>query len=87
MISLPVVVSPVKATLAIRGLVARVLPISTPIPLMTLITPSGTRSAMISISTKIEAGVGPAGLRTTQFPAGGLGRVSRLHLISGSSRG
>jgi type 1 glutamine amidotransferase len=87
MISLPVVVSPVKATLAIRGLVARVLPISAPGPLMTLITPSGTKSAMISISTKIEAGVGPAGLRTTQFPAARAGASFQAAINIGKFQG
>ena len=42
MISRPVTVSPVKAILAIRLLVASALPISAPGPLTTLITPAGT---------------------------------------------
>ena len=47
MISRPVVVSPVKAILAIRLLDASGLPASTPKPLTMLTTPGGSRSPMI----------------------------------------
>src|SRR5215510_7331345 len=46
MIRRPVVVSPVKATLATRGLEASGLPASTPKPLTMLTTPAGTRPAI-----------------------------------------
>ncbi len=49
MISRPVVVSPVKAILAIRLLDASGLPASTPKPLTTLTTPAGSRSAINEI--------------------------------------
>ncbi len=45
MISRPVVVSPVKAIFATRGLDASGLPASAPKPLTTLMTPGGSRSA------------------------------------------
>ena len=53
MIRRPVVVSPVKATLAMRLFCASGLPASTPKPLTTLSTPGGRRSPMMSISTMI----------------------------------
>ena len=74
MISRPVVVSPVKAILAMRGLEASGLPASRPKPLTTLSTPGGSRSPISSISTMIEAGVCSAGLSTTQLPAASAGR-------------
>ena len=49
MIRRPVVVSPVKAILAMRLLCASGLPASTPKPLTTLSTPGGSRSAISSI--------------------------------------
>ena len=57
MISRPVVVSPVKAILAMRGLEASGLPASRPKPLTMLSTPGGSRSAISSIKTMIDAGV------------------------------
>ena len=86
MISRPVVVSPVKAILAIRLLEASGLPASTPKPLTTLITPAGSRSAINEIRYMIEAGVCSAGLRTTAFPAASAGasfhtaiRIGKFH--------
>src|SRR5450756_253585 len=70
MISRPVVVSPVKPILAMRGLDARALPISPPGPVTMLITPAGTTSAITSASFRIDHGVGDAGLSTVQLPAG-----------------
>src|SRR6202007_1446431 len=67
MISRPVVVSPVNAILAIRGLEASGLPASRPKPLTILRTPGGRRSATSSIQTMIEAGVCSGGLGTTQI--------------------
>ena len=74
MISRPVVVSPVKATLATRGLEASGLPASTPKPLTMLTTPGGSRSATRLIQKWMEAGVCSAGLRTTALPAASAGR-------------
>ena len=86
MMSRPVVVSPVKAILAMRLLEASGLPASRPKPLTTLSTPLGRRSPISSISTMIEAGVCSAGLRTTQLPAASAGasfqtaiRIGKFH--------
>src|ERR1700732_2763547 len=75
MISRPVTVSPVKDTFAIRGFAASALPISAPGPVTTLITPCGRTSSIVSISFRIDQGVGEAGLITEQLPAarGGAG--------------
>ena len=87
MISRPVTVSPVKAILAIRGLVASALPISAPGPVTTLITPGGTTSSMTSISLRIDHGVGEAGLSTEQFPAASAGASFQAAISSGKLNG
>ena len=86
MISRPVVVSPVNAILAMRLLEANGLPASTPNPLTTLRTPSGSRSPISDIRYMIEAGVCSAGLSTTAFPAASAGanfhtaiRIGKFH--------
>lgn len=86
MISRPVVVSPVKATLATRDEDARGLPASTPNPLTTLSTPAGNRSPTSSSSFRIDQGVCSAGLRTTALPAANAGasfhtaiRIGKFH--------
>ena len=87
MMSRPVVVSPVKATLATRLLEARGLPASRPKPLTTLTTPFGKRSPISSISTMIDAGVCSAGLRTTQFPAASAGASFQTAIRIGKFQG
>ena len=86
MISRPVVVSPVNATLATRGLQASGLPASTPKPLTTLSTPGGSRSPMTSMSLSTDTGVCSAGLSTTALPAASAGasfhtaiRIGKFH--------
>ena len=86
MISRPVVVSPVKAILAIRFDEASGLPASTPNPLTTLTTPAGSRSAINEMRYMIEAGVCSAGLSTAALPAAGAGasfhtaiRIGKFH--------
>ena len=86
MISRPVVVSPVKAILAMRGEEASGLPHSRPKPLTTLSVPAGSRSAISSSTTRIEAGVCSAGFRTMQLPAAKAGatfhtaiRIGKFH--------
>ena len=86
MIRRPVVVSPVKAILAIRLDEASGLPASTPKPLTMLSTPAGSRSPISSISFRIDHGVCSAGLRTTQLPAASAGasfqtaiRIGKFH--------
>ena len=86
MISRPVVVSPVKAILAMRLFWASGLPASTPKPLTTLSTPGGSRSPTRSMSTMIDIGVCSAGFSTTQLPAARAGasfhtaiRIGKFH--------
>ena len=66
MISRPVVVSPVKATLAIRLFVASAMPTVKPGPLTTFTTPGGTTSWTSSMSFSSDHGVGLAGFLTEQ---------------------
>src|SRR5665811_1274598 len=73
MIRRPVTVSPVKAILAMRLLVANAFPILAPGPVTTLINPGGTMSPITSISFMIDHGVGDAGFRTTALPAANAG--------------
>ena len=87
MISRPVVVSPVKPILAMRGLVASALPISPPGPVMMLMTPGGTTSAMTSASLRIDHGVGEAGLSTVQLPAARAGAIFQAAMSSGKLNG
>ncbi|MCY1378812.1 hypothetical protein D9M68_921550 [compost metagenome] len=87
MIRRPVVVSPVKATLLMRGLDASGLPASSPKPLITLTTPGGSRSPITSISTRIDAGVCSAGLSTTQLPAASAGASFQVAISSGKFHG
>ena len=86
MIRRPVVVSPVKATLAMRSEEASGLPASAPKPLTTLSTPSGMRSPISSMTLRIDHGVCSAGLSTTQLPAARAGasfhvamRIGKFH--------
>ncbi len=87
MMSRPVVVSPVNATLAMRLFEASGLPVSTPKPLTMLMTPGGSRSPMRSTSTMIEAGVCSAGLRTTQLPAASAGASFQTAMRMGKFHG
>ncbi len=87
MISRPVVVSPVKAILLMRGLEASGLPASSPKPLTMLSTPGGSRSATSSANTRIEAGVCSAGLSTTQLPAASAGASFQQAISSGKFQG
>ena len=77
---------PVKAILAIRLFCASGLPASTPNPLTTLMVPGGSRSAIISISTRMLSGVCSAGFSTMQLPAASAGasfhvaiRIGKFH--------
>ena len=70
MISRPVVVSPVNATLATRGWTASGLPASTPKPLTMLTTPGGSRSATRLIQI-VDRGGGLLGRLEHDGVAGG----------------
>ena len=87
MMSRPVVVSPVKAILAMRLLDASGLPASRPKPLTTFSTPFGKRSPISSMRIMIEAGVCSAGLRTTQLPAASAGESFQTAISSGKFQG
>ena len=87
MISRPVTVSPVKPTLAMRGLVASALPISPPGPLTMFSTPGGRMSPRTSASLSIDHGVGEAGLITEQLPAASAGASFHAAISSGKLNG
>ncbi len=87
LISRPVVVSPVKAILRMRGLEASGLPTSEPNPLTMFSRPAGSRSAMSSASTRMEAGVLDAGLRTTALPAARAGAIFQTAIRMGKFQG
>ena len=87
MISRPVVVSPVKATLATRLDCASGLPASTPKPCTTLTTPGGRMSASMSISTAMPIGVCSAGFNTTQLPAARAGASFQIAISKGKFQG
>ena len=87
MISRPVVVSPVKAILAIRLFCASGLPASTPKPVTTFSTPGGRMSPIASISAMIASGVCSAGFSTTQLPAAMAGASFHTAISSGKFHG
>ena len=63
------------------------MPASTPKPLTTLSTPGGSRSAISSISSRIEAGVCSAGLSTTALPAASAGASFQVAIRIGKFHG
>ena len=87
MICRPVVVSPVKLILAMRGLDASGAPTSEPWPLTTFSTPAGSMSPIRSISTPRLSGVSEAGLITTQFPVASAGAIFHAAISSGKFHG
>src|ERR1039458_3348274 len=87
MISLPVTVSPVNATFAIRLLDASALPISAPGPLTMFSTPRGTISPITSASLRSDHGVGLAGLITVQLPAAKAGAIFHAAIRVGKLNG
>ena len=87
MINLPVVVSPVKATLATLFDEANGLPASNPKPLTILTTPGGNKSPINYIITIIDAGVCSAGLRTEQLPAASAGANFQVAISNGKFQG
>ncbi len=87
MICRPVVVSPVKAILAMRGLRASGVPTSEPWPNTTFSTPGGSTSPIRSIRTARLIGVSDAGLITTQLPATSAGASFHAAISSGKFHG
>ena len=81
------VVSPVKAILRTRSLLASGLPASTPKPLTMLSTPGGRMSPMSSMSTRIDAGVCSAGFSTMLQPAAIAGAIFHVAMRIGKFHG
>ena len=63
------------------------MPASTPKPLTTLSTPGGSRSAISSISSMIDAGVCSAGFSTTALPAASAGASFQVAIRIGKFHG
>ena len=87
MICRPVVVSPVKLTLAMRGLEASGAPTSEPWPNTTFSTPGGRTSPISSIRMARLSGVSEAGLITTQLPVASAGAIFHAAIKSGKFHG
>src|SRR5512135_3766052 len=87
MINLPVVVSPVKATLLTLGEEARGLPASGPNPVTTFSTPFGRMSPISSIRHIILVGVCSAGFTTTVQPAASAGAIFHVAINKGKFQG
>ena len=85
--SRPVLVSPVKAILAILFEEANGFPASIPNPFTTFKTPGGKISATNSAKSMIVAGVCSAGLRTTQLPAAKAGANFQAAINKGKFQG
>src|ERR1700681_431238 len=87
MICLPVVVSPVKETLEIRGLAARAWLTDPPGPVTTLNTPGGRISAIRPARIRRVKGVLDAGLMIVQLPAASAGAIFHAAISSGKFHG
>ncbi len=87
MICLPVTVSPVNETLAMRGLAAIAWPTVRPGPVTTLSTPGGRMSAVSSANISKVSGVWDAGLMTVQLPAASAGAIFHAAISSGKFHG
>src|ERR1700730_17851128 len=83
MICLPVVVSPVKETLEMRGLAAIAWPTDPPGPVTTLSTPGGRISAVRPARIRRVKGVLDAGLMNVQLPAASAGAIFHAAISSG----
>ena len=88
MISWPVVVSPVKATLPIPGCAAIDAPTVPPGPVTTLRTPAGMPASSASSPSRIAvSGVYDAGLRIAVLPAASAGATFQAAISSGKFHG
>jgi hypothetical protein len=84
MISAPVRVDPVNATLSTPGCATRYAPVVGPSPGTTLTTPGGIpTSPASSASRSAVSGVAGSGLRTTVQPAASAGESFHVAIISG----
>ena len=84
MISPPVFVEPVNATLSTPGCLTRYAPVVGPSPGTMLIAPAGKpTSAASSASRSALSGVCGSGLRTTEQPAASAGESFHVAISSG----
>ena len=84
MISPPVLVEPVNATLSTPGCRTRYAPVVGPSPGTTLIVPAGKpTSAASSASRMAVSGVWGSGFNTTEQPAASAGASFQVDIISG----
>jgi hypothetical protein len=88
MISWPVVVSPVNATLPMPGCAAIDAPTVPPGPVTTLSTPAGTPASSASSPSRIAVrGVYEAGFRIAALPAASAGATFQAAMSSGKFHG
>ena len=84
MISPPVLVEPVKATLSTPGCLTRYAPVVGPSPGTMLITPGGKPTSAASSATRsTDSGVCGSGLSTTAHPAASAGASFHVAISSG----
>ena len=84
MISPPVFVEPVKATLSTPGCFTRYAPVVGPSPGTTLTAPAGNPTSAASSASRIAvSGVCGSGLSTTEHPAASAGASFQVAIISG----
>ena len=69
---------PVNATLPTSGCIVSVSPISSGIPVTTLISPGGSNGAIISMVRMSESGQVSGGFKTTALPASNAGMICAL---------
>ena len=88
MISWPVVVSPVKATLPTPGCAAMAAPADPPGPVTTLTTPGGKPASRASSARRIaDSGVHDAGLRMHVLPVASAGPSFQAAMFCGKFQG
>ena len=84
MISPPVSVEPVNATLSTPGCLTRCAPTTLPSPGTTLTTPGGTPTSFASSARRsADSGVAESGFSTTVQPAASAGASFQVDIISG----
>ena len=84
MISLPVAVEPVNATLSMPGCRTRCAPVVGPSPGTTFTTPAGNPTSPASSARRSAvSGVAGSGFRTTVQPAASAGASFHVAIISG----
>ncbi len=84
MISPPVFVEPVNATLSTPGCRTRYAPVVGPSPGTTLIEPAGKPTSVASSASRIAvSGVWGSGFSTTEHPAASAGASFHVAIISG----